>query len=238
MRFWFLMLALIWFYGCAVKYYPPENSNDGFSVTLSATGKIEAYPDMASIRLNITCLSPDVDSGKQCVETADLKLKENLKSLKVGDSSYHAGPLTRWHEYSWNEGERKFQGYETRKEVDLNLFQVDQLGAVLNLLLSQKEINIVNTGFSHTRTDSLKTQAYLKALDELKHRSELIRKHLGVENCKILSVSDGNNSRLAPEPLGFSGAMMMRADKASGQLDMAANIMVFEAFAAMSLTCK
>lgn len=218
-----------------------KGNESKITAKLTETGSVAVYPNKGILELDITCLDLNIEKSKQCVVATDNALRAQLKSIGISGYDIHSGSITRQREYAWEKETRKLTGYRTSKTMSIEVEGIEKLESSIDLAFGFKEISITSTFYSHTKYDSLKTEAYIAAIAKLKNRSESIRKTIGSKHCEIIEVSD-NPMELSVQTLNprFANDMANTANfkNESNELNAQPGKMVIEAKASMAIQCE
>ena len=131
MRFWpAILLALGLAAGCGTCFAddaPPR------SVNVTGSGEVRAQPDMAFVTLGAEARKLTLAEARSLVASTVERVLGLARELKIDPKYVNSTALQVQPEYRWNDkdSQRVLLGYVVSRQVEIELRNLDQLGALL-----------------------------------------------------------------------------------------------------------
>ena len=190
-----------------------DNGPDIRTVTVSGNARINAEPDMASVRLGVEERRPELDGARSAVNgvvSSFLKLTEDMgiPDERVSTAAAFINPDYEWHPQT---RERKLLGYVVSRQLVVDLRDLDKLGPLIEAAL-EVGVNQVNPPeFSTSRRDEIEKQALAEAALDARDRAAVLAEALGMTLGPVRDIQ----SHGRPQPV-FRGAARMEVAAADG----------------------
>jgi uncharacterized protein YggE len=203
---WLVILTLWW--GCTFASVPPGftqvQGDDGTAaIVVRGTGEMVAKPDMAQIRAGVvseadTAMVALADNSKKMAQMfAALKAlgvpEEDIQTSHFSISPQYSRPAPRVQE------EPRIIGYQVVNQVTIRLRNLDRLGEALDKLVRLGSNRIHGVQFSLSNPDPILDQARIKAIQEARHKADLLTRSAGVKLGRVLSIRE--NGAQMPRPV-------------------------------------
>lgn len=170
--------------------------------TVSLTGQAEktAYSDKAIIELMVTTesktLSKSIEDNNAVRQTlVKALIAGGIAADEINNAKFSSSP-----QYGWFGS--KPDSFEVNNRVSVGVTSEAHFLLVSKLADAQKEINVVNTRFEHTKKDELKNEVRKMAMDKILEQKAFYEKSLNVKLVAI-AFNDGD--------VGFTGMRQERA---------------------------
>ncbi|MBF6602869.1 MAG: SIMPL domain-containing protein [Sphingorhabdus sp.] len=198
-------------------------------VEISVSEQVDSAPDTATFSTGVETKAPTAtqalrDNSQQAKRVID-KLKElgiAEKDIQTTGINLHAD-----YEYDRENSTNRFVGYRVSNQVQATVRDIDNLGTILDALVSSGgATNLSGPNFSIDDDSAVKKLARERALANGKAQAESYAKAAGYSGVRVLSISEGisNNS---PYPVP-EAARMVKADAsvpvAPGQVGTTVNL--------------
>lgn len=180
-----LTVLLVFMSECAAQ---PDK--DGTILNLDASGEIEVEPDMARFRVMVSCIEKHSSASKFCLKNEIDEVFDILSELYIGPKDYHSSKVSLDKEYQWENKIRVFTGYRSSMSISVTVRDLEKLGDLLGRLMEQKNLSISGLSYSHSKTEQLKIDAHLKALDNAQRLAESIKNQIGGKTLYIMEITD------------------------------------------------
>ena len=140
-------------FGAQAQTAAPAEQTRQISVT--GTGRVDLAPDMATVRIGVT--HQDVAAAEALQQTSDAlaAMLERLEALGVAGRDVQTSGLTLnpvWRDSPDRQGQPVPWGFEASNMVTLRLRDLDQLGAVLDALVSDGANRLAGVSFPGSRS--------------------------------------------------------------------------------------
>ncbi len=163
----------------------PALADDGRPRTASVTGQgeVTAQPDMARVTLGIEARRPTLAEARSAVTAAVDRVLALTRDLKIDPKYVNATRLQVQPDYNWNEKERKqvLQGYVVSRQVEVELHDLDQLGALLERAVSAGANQVGGAVLDSTRRKEFERQAMALAVQDARLNAESLARAAGVQ---------------------------------------------------------
>jgi len=189
------------------------NTNNQLSV--SATGKVTAIPDIATITVGVyTEAQP---TAAEAVKNNTDKMNDIISALKgldiekkdITTSNYNLNPV-----YNWTESRGQvLRGYEVRQNVTIKIRDLDKIGQAIQVTTEKGANQIGGISFTIDDPEDLKTEARNIAIAKAKTKAEELAKVSGIKLGKLINVYENQvyypdmrtNVSYAKEAYGVGG---------------------------------
>ncbi len=162
------------------------------TIVVSATGTVEVVPDMAEIRTGVTTRA---DSARQAVDANNAAM---ARLMRVLDAARNAARDIRTSNFSVNpeykhvRGEQpRVIGYRAANTVHVRIRDIDNVGKILDQVVTAGSNTIQGIGFTVSKPDALTDQARRKAVALAVSRAKLLANAAGAELGPVLQISEG-----------------------------------------------
>jgi uncharacterized protein YggE len=181
------------------------------SITVSATGTVAVEPDQAQISSGVTTQAATAKEALAANSAAMQKVIAGLKQAGIDakdiqTSSLHVNPrYTRP-----KEGETpQIDGYTVTNQIAITARDLDNLGEVLDKLVSLGANEMGGLTFRVSQAETLRDDARKDAVANAKRRAELYATAAGVQLGEVLRIDEGRES--GPPPMPMARTMKMSA---------------------------
>lgn len=188
------------------------NLPDAPHVVVSARGEVEAVPDMAHLRLQITDTAKTSAAAKASVDRRVQAVLEVAASLGLAEDDTKASQVRVFPDYQWRDGERHLLGQRVERQVDLTLRDLSRYGQLVDALLQAGIDELGNIEFDLSNRDALLDTATERAIAEAKQQAQQLAEGFGSRVKAIYHVQKLGVS--APRPERMMMAMDAKAEAA------------------------
>jgi uncharacterized protein len=188
------------------------NDNDTRSIIVSGQGIVTAMPDRAMVSLTAESRNTELETARDEVNRVVRDLLRLARSLGIEDQHINATAITVRPEYDWNpqRRERVFIGYHVARRVDIDLRQLERLGALLEGAVDRGITQIGEPELKPGNPAELRREALALAAEDARLNAVSVAETLGGRvgpARRIIASEDSPNER--PRP------MMMEARAAA-----------------------
>jgi len=189
------------------------------TISVSGQGEIQAEPDRAVLTLGVEARKLKMEDARaEVTKTVDAVMKLT-RDLKIDQKYVRTTRINVQPEYNWNDNarERTLIGYFVSRQIEIELRDLDKLGALL-----EKSIDLGVNQLGDPRLDSskrrdLEREALAKAVADARLNAEAVAKAAGARlgPPRMIAASSG----VAPPPMPLMKMEMARnaaADSAAG----------------------
>jgi uncharacterized protein YggE len=162
------------------------------TITVSATGTATAEPDEARITSGVSTEAPSAREALTGNSEAMTKVIEALKAKGIDakdiqTASFNVEPVM---DYSKDGQLPKLRGYRVSNQVVVVVRDLDNLGAVLDDLVSAGANQIQGLSFEVSKAETLKDEARKDAIANALRRAKLLAAAAGAEVGQVLQISE------------------------------------------------
>lgn len=166
------------------------------TITVSATGTAEAEPDRARITSGV---STEAATARQALTQNNETMSKIIGELKrkgidpkdIQTASFNVEPVM---DYSKDGQPPKVRGYRVSNQVIVLVRNLDQLGDVLDDVVSAGANQIQGLAFEVSKEDTLKDDARKEAVANALRRAKLLAAAAGAEVGNVLQISEETSS--------------------------------------------
>jgi uncharacterized protein len=166
------------------------------TITVSATGTVEAEPDRARITSGV---STEAETARQALTQNSETMSKIIDELKakgidpkdIQTASFNVEPVM---DYSKEGHPPKVRGYRVSNQVIVLVRKLDRLGDVLDDVVSAGANQIQGLAFEVSKEDTLKDDARKEAVANALRRAKLLAAAAGAEVGNVLQISEETSS--------------------------------------------
>ncbi len=170
------------------------------TIMIKAAGEVETVPDMATFRIQLACLKPTIGSSKQCLVDKSNALNKKLLGFNIDPKDILTTSVDLHKGYEWRNNSRVFTGYNSATTMIVTVKNLNNLDRIYTELIENQNLEIGNLAYSHSKLDSLKNEAYLKALRNSKVLADRLLTELPEKKKEILKIGNVAITASLPEP--------------------------------------
>lgn len=182
------------------------------SITVMGTGEVFEKPDMARVNIGVvTQLETAAASLRQNTDAVE-KVLQTLKDHNIADddiqtSNFSVGPQ---YDYGRQGEPPRLIGYRVSNEVSVAVRRLDDLGALLDEVVSAGSNQINGVMFEIAELASLEDAARRAAVNDARRKANLYAQEAGVELGAVLKVEEMSGPVARPQ-MGMAMAEQARA---------------------------
>ncbi|MET3825563.1 MULTISPECIES: SIMPL domain-containing protein [Sphingomonas] len=205
----------------AMAQVAPTILPDGALLDVSAEGRTERVPDVATIRAGVVTQGQTAAAALSENATRMTRVLAALKQAGVAQRDIRTASVALNPQYRYTEGQPPaVTGYQASNSVSIRFRDVAKSGAILDALVAQGSNQIDGPTLSLDKPEAALDEARADAVKIARTRAELYAKAAGMSVVRIVTISEnGTNDGSNPQPPVFA---MARAMKASDSTPIAA----------------
>ncbi|MFS0752362.1 SIMPL domain-containing protein [Oceanobacillus sp. 1P07AA] len=167
------------------------------TITVTGTGSVLVIPSIAHVRLAVVTRNASLEEAQQqnnesMTNVISAIVGEGVPRESIQTTSFSARPI-----YNYVDGKQIFETFEVRNEITITLEDLDRLGEIIDLAISQGANEVVSVTFSVDDPENFYEEALTLALRNAQSKAEVIAQELGVSinpiPTKITEVDSGGN---------------------------------------------
>ncbi len=178
------------------------------SISLSGHGEVRMVPDMAMVTVGVVSSAPaardalDANTKSMAAIMAALKTAQ-IEMRDVQTSNFTVNPR---YDYGQNNGQPpKMVGYDVSNNVTVTVRKLENLGAVLDEMVSAGSNQINGVSFQVSKPEAATDEARKLAVEDAQRKAKIYAGATGVALGNIVSISEGGGYQ-PPTPV-FAKAM-------------------------------
>lgn len=187
-------------------------NNGPGTISMSGKGEVSAPPDTAFITSGVTTQDKTARAALDANTTAMSALLGTLKAAKIDPKDIQTTSFSVSPQYIYNNKPDadgythppRISGYQVQNSVNVKVRKLDDLGAILDAMVSVGANAVSGVSFSVEDPTTLLTEARKAAFEDAKNKATTYANAAGVNLGKIVSISE--NANYAPRP--FAPKMM------------------------------
>jgi uncharacterized protein YggE len=187
------------------------------TIVLRSAGEVETLPDMATFRINLSCLKASVKAAKNCLVEQSNTLSDQLLASGIEKDDILTTSVTLNKSYTWQNNSRVFEGYKSATSLQVKVRDLDALDEVYTELLETRNLDLSGLSYDHSQMDSLRNQAYINALKKAHALADTLLSELPESGKEILKISNVHIASSSPYRQRSAQTMMMADSKAAEQ---------------------
>jgi len=209
---------------------------DERTIQVSGLGQVNSRPDIATISTGVTTEAKEAREALSDNNESMAAILKLLKQLGIAEKDVQTSGFNIHPVYSRDRQQQaapQITGYRVQNDVRVRVRQIDELGKVLDALVSAGSNRISRISFGVDDTHDLLQQARRLAVADAKERATVYADASGTRVGKVLSISEHTTGPpVMRQPRSFhlpsSMAAAASVPVATGELDFSATVhMVF-----------
>ena len=214
----------------------PVSGLAGEAATLRITGEasVSAVPDMVRLQLGVRKDAKEAVAASKAVGTALAQVMKELDAVGIKPKDMQTTQLSLVPQLDYSgSGAPKKLGYQAQSTLTVTLYDIDQIGVVLDKVLSAgASVGVTEFGglnFDLTNRKLLRDQAMQEAVKSARRDAELLAKAAGMSLGKVTVLSYGPSGGPVPIMMARGMAEASSMPIAAGEMDILAQVqMEFE----------
>jgi uncharacterized protein YggE len=182
------------------------------SITVTGMGEVHKQPDMARVSIGVvTQENTAADALHNNTDAVD-KLMTALKAFKIADRDIQTSNFNISPQYDYDRSNQtpRLTGYRVSNQVRIAVRQIDDLGALLDRVVTAGANQINQVTFEIGEADSLRDTARQMAMHDARRKAALYAKEARVRLGPVLKVVEAGGAVPAPQ-FGIAMAQEARA---------------------------
>ncbi|HFB54863.1 MAG TPA: SIMPL domain-containing protein [Hellea balneolensis] len=174
---------------------------------VSATGHAAQAPDRASVSAGVVSQAPTAGEAMRANARQMSSAFAALKKAGIKERNIQTSQMSLQPQYDYqNRKAPRITGYEVRNTITAKTYDLDNVGSMLDALVSSGVNNINGVTFSIKDPKAAKDKARTDAIVEARARAESMAKAAGIKLGKVFEIRENSNS--APRPTMYAARMM------------------------------
>lgn len=170
---------------------PALAEEDDQTLTISGTANITLKPDYATLELGVVSLGATVKDAQQENATLITAVIEALKQNGLTDDDIHTSNfnVNTNYSYDYEKNTQTFTGYEVSNMLSVKVSDVGMVGTVLDAAMNAGANRSYGINFGSTAENDAYDKALTRAVEDARHKAEVLAAACGVDLVKITSIN-------------------------------------------------
>ncbi|QIG78899.1 SIMPL domain-containing protein [Stakelama tenebrarum] len=194
---------------------PAMHAMQGTMLTVVAEGSTTRTPDLATISAGVVTQGATAAEAMQANSARMARVIAALKRAGIADRDIQTSNINLSPQYRREDNQPPvITGYQASNSVRVRFRDIENSGAILDLLVAQGANNINGPSLGLAEPQGAMDEARADAIRTARARAELYASAAGLSVDRILSISEGADRGGGPMPMGY----MARAESADTQV--------------------
>ena len=180
---------------------------EGTLLTISAEGRSEAAPDMASVALGVTTRGANAAAALAANAQRMDALMRALRGAGVAERDIQTSNVSVSPQYAYEEGEApRVTGYEANNTVNAKVRNLDNLGRTIDAAVGAGGNTVNGVSFAHQNPDEQLDAARRDAAAGARRRADLYAAAFGLRVERVIAISE-SGGYAPPMPMMYEARM-------------------------------
>ncbi len=204
---------------------------EGTLLSVSAEGRVESAPDMATISLGVTTEGQSAAAAMAENARRMSALTQALRRVGIAERDIQTTNVSVNPQYSYVENEApRITGYQANNQVNARVRNLANVGRVVDASVSAGGNTVNGVSFSHAEPDTHLDAARREAAAAARRRADLYAQAFGMRVHRVIAISEGGGFAPRPEEMIRVTGARLSADDAPpvspGEITTSVNITV------------
>lgn len=186
------------------------------TVSVSATGKVEAAPDRAVLPITLETQDKSLNAAKQANDRLMAKFLAVAKQFelakeKLTTTGIYVNPRYRWEDKTHKQ---VLEGYGVSRSIQVNIDDLGKLEPVLAALTEAGIDQVQGVQFTLANPDALEASARKQAMEKASAKAAELAAGAGAKLGPVMSITESGGGFQPPMPMQRAMAMKAEADVA------------------------
>lgn len=169
------------------------------TIMIKSYGEVETLPDVANFHISLNCLDSSIKASKNCLVEKANDLVKVLKSFGVAEEDILTTAVNLNRSYTYRNNTRVFEGYRSSTSVFVTVKNIENLDEIYTELLENRNLELGELSYSHSKIDSIKNEAYVHALENAGVLADKLLEKLPETEKEILKIGNVEISASLPQ---------------------------------------
>lgn len=177
-------------------------------ISVSATGKSYQAPDVATVSAGVVTQAATAQDAMRANARKMNSIFDALKAAGIQQRHIQTSQLALNPQYDYKDRRTpRISGYEARNTVTAKSEDLDQVGPMLDALVSAGANNINGISFGIKDSEGAKSEARREAVKDARRKADEMATAAGVRLGRILHMSESSHNMPQPRPMMRAMAM-------------------------------
>ena len=170
------------------------------TVNVSGMAEVSAEPDIARVTLGVESRKPTMEAARAEVAATVDRVLALARELKIDPKQVNATRVQVQPEYRWNENDRErvLLGYMVSRQVEIELKDLDKLGALLERAVDAGVNQVGDPMLDSSRRKDLEREAMTKAVEDARLNAEALARAAGAKLGAVRTLSASGSAPPVP----------------------------------------
>ena len=189
-----LLLLIVLLIGILPAFAVEVGKGNESVLSVNASGEVKADPDIANLTITSTARGNTAAEATSLNAQASNKLLSTLKSLGIEEKDIQTGSINVSPVYDFSEdGNSQIIAYEATNSFNVTVRKIDDVGKVVDTVSAAGDYSISGVNFSLEDDKTVRDEAYKLAVQNAKHKAEVIAKETSRSISGIKSIVLNDN---------------------------------------------
>ncbi|WP_276299919.1 SIMPL domain-containing protein [Halorussus lipolyticus] len=216
--------------GTATEQPGEQSDRGGKTISVSASGRAEAEPDQAVLRVAVLARGDDANAVREQLARNASQMREALRSAGIADDQIRTVRYAIDQEYREVDGDRRPVGFQGVHAFEITLSNASRAGAIIDVAVSNgaNQVDNVELTLSDERRREVRADALRDAMENARGDAEVIAEsaNLTVVGVHTASTGDVSFSPVRAEALTADAAGQAGTSIESGPVTVTAQVQV------------
>ncbi len=191
------LLCLI-FISCLILAQVSPAKDDSTKIIVSGKGIVKAAADVAYIMIAVERTEKSADQAQKIVAEKMKNIMAGLAKHGISNDKIETTQISLFPQYQYDKGKRSLIGYNARNQIKVTTDDLENIGKVIDTVVSAGATNIQNITFSVKKEAPYKKEALQKAFNDAKEKAEIIASASGLTIKKISTIQEAEARLISP----------------------------------------
>lgn len=222
---------------CGFAVAPAAAQDDDRStVTVRGEGSVTAQPDRAVVRFGVTTRAETARKARSDNATAAKSAMNAVRSLDVPEEKMRMESLRLQPRYEYNDEENRRErvGYESSRQVVVELDRLDVLPQLVADVVEGGANEVSNIDYQLSNREQYRDEALRKAARAAQQKAQLLAETLGTSLRAVRTIKEQSFDVVRPQPKAARVEMAKASDAAraepeayaAGEIEVSADVQV------------
>lgn len=215
----FISLSLV-----ACEDGPDADEQQGSGISVSATGSVEAEPDMMTLTATVRLTGEDVSALQLQVDDITQAVVKAAENAGVEPDDIDSSRLSVQPEYDWQERKRVYMGQSVQRSIVMVLRELESYGALVQALSGLELFQLSPPQLGHSNIEELRLQAIDDALQRATAKAGRVARGIDEELGDVISVDVHGVMESAPMAMAMEASSQRAPQIQFGKRRIAVNV--------------
>lgn len=185
---------------------PADAADEPRVVVVTGQGEVRAQPDRATVTVGVLARRQTVEAARQEANRVQAALLGVTRGLQIPDAQVRSTRINVAPEYTWNEAkrQREFTGYLVRRQVVVDLRDIEKLGPLVEKSLSAGANDVQEPVLDSTKRKDLEREALVLAVEDARRNADVLARAVGMAVGPARNVQGNGFSPGPPMPMAMA----------------------------------